>query len=104
VVTAAFAFLALTEVCAAGTANAADSAMKRWAEGQQTAAALNFRYAKVLARIARGSAGSAGFTAGLFGFLAVGKQAADRAYHAHERAEFEFAQTQIMWGNTLGRR
>lgn len=41
----AFAFAALTEVCAAGTANAADSARKRGRQGQRAAARLNLRYA-----------------------------------------------------------
>ncbi|MEW2522242.1 hypothetical protein [Actinacidiphila alni] len=92
-----FVFLTVTEVCAAGTANAADSAMKRWAQGQRAAAVLNLRYARTFVRIARFSSGVAGFMAGLLGFLVIGKQAADRIHAAHALAESEFAKTRALW-------
>ncbi|MGW5352499.1 hypothetical protein ACWERV_18560 [Streptomyces sp. NPDC004031] len=86
VMTSAFVFVALAEVCATGTANATDSARKRWAQGQRTAARMNLRYAVKTARVAGFSAVLVGFITGLFGFLAVGKKAADRAYSARELA------------------
>ncbi|MFC5953129.1 hypothetical protein ACFP51_01070 [Streptomyces pratens] len=94
----AFVFAALTEVCAAGTVNAADSARKRWAQGQRTAARLNLRYAVAVARF---SAVLAGFIAGLFGFLAIGRTVADRAYDARELAESEIAKTRFALGENL---
>lgn len=89
----AFACTALAEVCAAGTANAADSARKRGAQGQKAAARLNLRYAISAARVTSVSAVLAGFITGIFGFLSIGKKAADRAHAARELAESEIAQT-----------
>ncbi|MCP3822916.1 hypothetical protein NLX86_34055 [Streptomyces sp. A3M-1-3] len=89
----AFVFTALAAICAAGTANAADSARKRWAQGQRAAARLNLRYAISAARVASVSAVLVGFITGLFGFLAIGKKAADWAHDARELAESEIAKT-----------
>ncbi|MFF5365506.1 hypothetical protein [Streptomyces sp. NPDC013187] len=89
----AFACTALAEVCAAGTANAAESARKRGAQGQKAASRLNLRYAISAARVASVSAVLAGFITGIFGFLSIGKKAADRAHVARELAESEIAQT-----------
>ncbi len=97
----AFVFTALTEVCAAGTANAADSARKRWVQGQRAAARLNLRYAVSAARAASVSAVLAGFTTGLFGFLDMGKRAADRAHDAHEHAESEIASARSVFRQNL---
>ncbi|OKK17126.1 hypothetical protein AMK09_21505 [Streptomyces sp. CB02488] len=102
VITLTFVFAALTEVCAAGTANAADSARKRWVQGQRAAARLNLRYAVAALRVASFSAVLAGFLAGLFGFLAIGKRAADRAHDARELAESEIAMTRSALGENLG--
>ncbi|MFJ4939444.1 hypothetical protein ACIP8U_37050 [Streptomyces pseudovenezuelae] len=99
----AFVFTALTELCAAGTANAADSARKRWAQGQQAAARLNLRYAVSAARVASVSAVLVGFITGLFGFLAIGKKAADRAHDARELAESEIVKTRTALGEDLDR-
>jgi hypothetical protein len=89
----AFVFVALTEVCAVGTANAADSARKRSAQGQRAAARLNLRYAVAAVRVAGFSAVLAGFIAGLFGFLVIGQKAADRAHDARELAEAQVSKT-----------
>lgn len=97
----AFVLASLGEVCAAGTANAADSARKRWAQGQRTAAGLNLRYAVTAARVARLSAVGSGIIAGLFGFLALGRKAADRAHSAHELADVEIAKTCSALGQNL---
>jgi len=94
----AFALAALAEVCAAGTANAAASARQRWKQGQRTAAGLNLRYAVTTARVASFSAVGSGIIAGLLGFLAVGRKAADRAHGAHELADIELAQTLSVLG------
>lgn len=94
----AFAFAALTEVCAAGTANAAGSARKRWVQGQPATARLNLRYAVAVVRVARFSAVLAGLVAGFFGFLAMGKKAADRAHDACELANSEIAKTRCVLG------
>ncbi|WP_330289952.1 hypothetical protein [Streptomyces sp. NBC_00576] len=97
----AFVFTALAEVCAVGTANSADSARKRWAQGQQVAARLNLRYAVSAARVASVSAVLVGFITGLFGFLAIGKKAADRAHDARELAESEIVKTRSALGENL---
>ena len=94
----AFVFTAVTEVCAAGTANAADSARKRWAQEQRAAARLNLRYAVSAAHVVSVSAILVGFITGLFGFLAIGKKAADRAHDARELAESEIAKTRSALG------
>lgn len=94
----AFVFTALAAICAAGTANAADSARKRWTQGQRAAARLNLRYAVSAARVASVSAVLVGFITGLFGFLAIGKKAADRAHDARELAESEIAKTRSALG------
>ncbi|PSM41611.1 hypothetical protein C6Y14_20225 [Streptomyces dioscori] len=101
VMASAFVFAALTEVCAAGAANAADSARKRWVQGQRGAARLNLRYAVSAARVASVSAVLVGLVTGLFGFLAIGKRAADRAHDAHEHAESEIARTRSTLGENL---
>ncbi|MEU7721755.1 hypothetical protein [Streptomyces tibetensis] len=97
----AFACTALAEVCAAGTANAAESARKRGVQGQQAAARLNLRYATSAARVAGVSAVLAGFITGIFGFLSIGKKAADRAHAARELAESELARTCSALGENL---
>lgn len=94
----AFVFTALTEVCSAGTANAAGSARKRWVQGQRAAARLNLRYAVSAARVASISADLVGLITGLFGFLAIGKKAADRAHGARELAESEIVKTRSALG------
>ncbi|WP_405432351.1 hypothetical protein [Streptomyces anulatus] len=43
----------------------------------------------------------AGFVAGLFGFLAIGKKAADRAHDARELAESEIVKTRFALGDEL---
>ncbi|WP_433546536.1 hypothetical protein ACQPZG_16625 [Streptomyces sp. CA-294286] len=95
---------ALAELCASGTANAADSARRRGAQGQRAAARLNLRYAALAGSVARTSAVLTGFIAGLFGFLAIGKNAADRAHDACEAAEAEIAKAREELGESLGGR
>ncbi|MCX4549268.1 hypothetical protein OG204_20685 [Streptomyces sp. NBC_01387] len=101
VVALTFVFAALAEVCAKGTVNASEAARNRGAQGQRAAARLNLRYAVSAARAARFSAILAGFTAGLFGFLAIGREAVDRAHGAYELAESEIAETRSALGEIL---
>jgi hypothetical protein len=62
---------------------------------------LNLRYAVSAARVASVSAVLVGFITGLFGFLAIGKKAADRAHDARELAESEIVKTRSALGENL---
>ncbi|MEV6652746.1 hypothetical protein [Streptomyces sp. NPDC051219] len=62
---------------------------------------MNLRYAVAVVRVASFSAVLAGFIAGFFGFLAIGKKAADRAHDARELAESEIAKTRSALGETI---
>ncbi|MEW2299198.1 hypothetical protein AB0958_04295 [Streptomyces sp. NPDC006655] len=91
----AFVFAALAEVCAAGAANAARSTVGRGEVGRAAAARLNLHHARLLARTADKSAVLAGCVAALIGFLAVGGRAADRAQEAREQAATEVEKAEV---------